>query len=93
MGATALAAPHLPAAAGVPVLVSGLSQLGPHLHQVVWVGLHQRLGREQAQICAMERRRGAKEEKVRGEMSLIKLSYNSLPFIFTYKIILKCFVF
>lgn len=55
VGAAALAAPHLPAAAGVPVLVGGLSQLGSHLHQMVWVGLHQCLGREEAQVygCLM----------------------------------------
>lgn len=50
VGAAALAAPHLLAAAGVPVLVGGLGQLGPDLHQVVRVGLHQGLGREQAQV-------------------------------------------
>lgn len=50
VGAAALAAPHLLAAAGVPVLVGGLGQLGAHLHQVVGVGLHQGLGREQAQV-------------------------------------------
>lgn len=51
VGAAALAAPHLPAPARVPVLVGGLSQLGPHLHQVLGVGLHQRLCGEQAQVC------------------------------------------
>ena len=60
VGAAALAAPHLLASAGVPVLVGGLSQLGPHLHQVVRVGVHQRLGGEQAQVC-----RGAGDEPIR----------------------------
>lgn len=52
VSAGALAAPHLLAARCVPVLVRGLRELRPHLHQVLWVGLHQRLGGEQTQVCA-----------------------------------------
>lgn len=52
MSAGALAAPHLLAARCVPVLVGGLRELRPHLHQVLRVGLHQRLGGEQTQVCA-----------------------------------------
>lgn len=72
--AAALAAPHLLAAAGVPVLISGLSQLGSHLHQMVWVGLHQRLSREQAQICACTvKTRGAEEgEQVQARQVMFK---------------------
>lgn len=50
VGAAALAAPHLLAAAGVPVLVGGLSQLGSHFHQVVGVGFHQGLGGEEPKV-------------------------------------------
>lgn len=73
VGAAALAAPHLLAAAGVPVLIGGLSQLGSNLHQMVWVGLHQCLGREQAQICACTvETRGAKgDEHSRGKVSIV----------------------
>lgn len=67
VGAAALTAPHLLTAAGVPVLIGGLSQLGSNLHQMVWVGLHQCLGREQAQVCACknrnERNRGRKAQQ------------------------------
>lgn len=50
VGAAALAAPHLLAAAGVPVLVGGLSQLGADFHQVVGVGFHQGLGGEETKV-------------------------------------------
>lgn len=50
VGAAALAAPHLLAAAGVPVLVGGLSQLGSHFHQVVGVGFHQGLGGKEPKV-------------------------------------------
>lgn len=52
VSAGALAAPHLLAARCVPVLVGRLRELRPHLHQVLRVGLNQRLGGEQTQVCA-----------------------------------------
>lgn len=58
VGAGAFAAPHFLGAGRVPVLVGGLRELRPDLHQVLRVGLHQRLGGEQAQVCGGSGRTG-----------------------------------
>lgn len=50
VGSATLAAPCLPGAGYVPVLVSGLSKLSPHFHQVIRVCLHQGLSGEQTKV-------------------------------------------
>lgn len=59
MGTGTLTAPHFLGARQVPVLVGGLGELSADLHQVLWVGLHQSLGGEQAQVCG---EKGEREE-------------------------------
>lgn len=51
VGSGAFAAPHFLDAARVPVLVGGLGELSPDLHQVLRVGLNQCLCGEKTQVC------------------------------------------
>lgn len=46
----ALTRPRLLRTAVIPVLVSGLLDLSPHLHSVLCIGLHQTLGGEQTEV-------------------------------------------
>lgn len=48
--AAAFTWPRLPGTSGIPVLISRLLNLGPNLHGMVCIGLHQRLGREQTKV-------------------------------------------
>lgn len=50
VGTAAFTGPRLTRPAGVPVLVCRLLDLSPHLHRLLRVGLHQRLGGKQAQV-------------------------------------------
>lgn len=49
--------PRLPGTAVIPVLISWLLNLSPHLHSMVRVGLHQGFGREQTKISNKEKKK------------------------------------
>lgn len=50
VGAAAFTWPRLPGTTVIPVLISWLLNLSPHLHSMVRIGLHQRFGREQTKV-------------------------------------------
>lgn len=81
VGAAALAAPHLPAAAGLPVFIGGLSQLGSHLHQMVGVGLHQCLRGEQAQVWVGTTQREEPEDKFTNALETIATFSHALIYV------------
>lgn len=54
--AAAFTGPRLRRTAWIPVLISGLLDLSPHLHCMLRIGLHQRLCREQTKVSHRERK-------------------------------------
>lgn len=83
----AFTSPHLLGARLVPVLVGGLRELRPDLHQVLGVGLHQRLSGEESQV-QFERSGQSSDDsdRVGGVCAeLVQRREESVPLVFQLK--------
>lgn len=59
----------------IPVLISWLLNLSPHLHSMVRIGLHQRFGREQTEVS---NKGGKKHQRLLFNCALNIKIFNSL---------------